>query len=91
MCVLRIFFLLQTHSVQSFFLKVSLLEGKLRENESQLTEALLKLQETQKNFSQLQESASMFAQNFNFHTLARHFQTLFLFKQIVIPLFRPAT
>ncbi|XP_053355641.1 synaptonemal complex protein 1 [Clarias gariepinus] len=38
--------------------KVSLLEGKLRENESQLTEALLKLQETQKNFSQLQESAN---------------------------------
>ncbi|MCJ8729468.1 hypothetical protein PDJAM_G00106730 [Pangasius djambal] len=38
--------------------KVSLLEEKLREKESQLTEILLKLQETQKNFSQLQESAN---------------------------------
>ncbi|XP_060774255.1 synaptonemal complex protein 1-like [Neoarius graeffei] len=38
--------------------KVSLLEEKLREKESQFTETLLKLQETQENFRQLQESAN---------------------------------
>lgn len=44
-------------------MKASLLEEKLREKESQFKEIFLKLQETQKNLSQLQESASMFAQN----------------------------
>ncbi|XP_047669092.1 synaptonemal complex protein 1 isoform X5 [Tachysurus fulvidraco] len=38
--------------------KVSLLEEQLREKESQHTEILLKLHETQKNFSQLQNSAN---------------------------------
>ncbi|XP_053539671.1 synaptonemal complex protein 1 isoform X6 [Ictalurus punctatus] len=38
--------------------KASLLEEKLREKESQFKEIFLKLQETQKNLSQLQESAN---------------------------------
>lgn len=46
-----------------YYIKVSLLEEKLREKEIQHTEVLLRFQETQKNFSELQESASMFAPN----------------------------
>lgn len=50
-----------THcSLFCLLIKVTVLEQKLREKEGQLTEILLKLQETQKNVSQLQESASMY-------------------------------
>lgn len=56
-----------------FFIQVSLLEEKISEKESQHAEILLKLQETHKNYSQLQESASMFVLNVNLLKLTVRF------------------